>query len=179
MMCMPVSVWPCGCRTTAKATDAAIKARQWTKAVQIVDLQEAGEVATQHFQQLAEHFASAKHFEVSSVGVAAHAPSAITAWPAPPPACRGVLLKGGTASGSREHVLCSRTVGGSLQSEWEEGEGWDGVWQGLTAGLALPQLAVGCMEGEELQQRYYARGAELEKDGKLRDAERCVSQHAS
>lgn len=57
----------CECRTTAKATDAAIKARQWTKAVQIVDLQEAGEVAPQHFQQLAEHFASAKHFEVSSV----------------------------------------------------------------------------------------------------------------
>ena len=54
-----------------------------------------------------------------------------------------------------------------------------GVWQGLTAGLALPQLGVECMAGEELQQRYYARGAELEKDGKLRDAERCVSQNAS
>ena len=66
-MYMPVSVWPCECRTTTKATDAAIKARQWTKAVQIVDLQEAGEVAPQHFQQLAEHFASAKHFEVSFV----------------------------------------------------------------------------------------------------------------
>ena len=41
----------------------------------------------------------------------------------------------------------------------------------LTAGL-LPQLAVGCMAEEELQQRYCTRGAELEKNGKLRDAER-------
>ena len=51
----------------SKATDAAIKARQWTKAVQIVDMQEEGEVVAQHFHQLAEHFASVKNFEVGSV----------------------------------------------------------------------------------------------------------------
>lgn len=52
-------------RSTAKATDAAIKARQWTKAVQIVDMQEEGEVEARHYQQLAEHFDTAKNFEVS------------------------------------------------------------------------------------------------------------------
>ena len=54
-------------RSMSKATDAAIKARQWTKAVQIVDMQEEGEVVAQHFHQLAEHFASVKNFEVGSV----------------------------------------------------------------------------------------------------------------
>jgi intraflagellar transport protein 172 len=47
-----------------KAIEAAIQARQWSKAVQIIDVQDQ-EVGQKYYQQVAEHYASVKNFELA------------------------------------------------------------------------------------------------------------------
>ena len=57
---------------TVKAIEAAIQAKQWSKVVQIVDLQEAS-IASRYYIQIAQHYRAIKNYQVSgcgSVGVA-------------------------------------------------------------------------------------------------------------
>ena len=49
----------------SKAIDAAIQARQWTKAIQIVDMQDM-DIEEKFCRQLAEHYATTKNYEVST-----------------------------------------------------------------------------------------------------------------
>lgn len=63
------------CSRTVKAIEAAIQAKQWTKVVQIVDLQEAS-VASRYYVQIAQHYRAVKNYQVCGcgmlVGVADH-----------------------------------------------------------------------------------------------------------
>ena len=63
------------CRSrTVKAIEAAIQAKQWSKVVQIVDLQESS-VASRYYLQIAQHYRGIKNYQVrgcGSVGVADH-----------------------------------------------------------------------------------------------------------
>ena len=47
-----------------KAVEAAIHARQWTKAVQILELQDPSQAAV-YYQQIAEHYASVKDYQLA------------------------------------------------------------------------------------------------------------------
>ena len=134
-----------------------------------MDMQEEGEVEALHYQQLAEHFASAKNFEVS--------------WSAWQPCFRPCHLCCAVPQLAERYYqkaeLPQEAEGMYFGAgQWEtayrvsEGGGGEECVAGLTAVLAAPQLAVDCMAEEELRQRYCAKGEELEKDGKLRDAER-------
>lgn len=60
------------CSRTVKAIEAAIQAKQWSKVVQIVDLQEAS-IASRYYIQIAQHYRGIKNYQVcgcASVGVA-------------------------------------------------------------------------------------------------------------
>ena len=62
------------CSRTVKAIEAAMQAKQWSKVVQIVDLQEAS-IASRYYIQIAQHYRAVKNYQVcrcSSVGVADH-----------------------------------------------------------------------------------------------------------
>jgi intraflagellar transport protein 172 len=48
-----------------KALDAAVRARQWNKAVQIVDVVDNSELAKQYYGKIAEHYASIGEYDVS------------------------------------------------------------------------------------------------------------------
>ena len=48
-----------------KALDAAVRARQWVKAAQIVEVVEDTEQAKQYFGKIAEHYASINELEVN------------------------------------------------------------------------------------------------------------------
>jgi intraflagellar transport protein 172 len=48
-----------------KALDAAIRARQWNKAVQIVDVVDNSDLAKEYYGKIAEHYASVREFDVS------------------------------------------------------------------------------------------------------------------
>lgn len=52
-----------GCRRTVKAIQSAIQAKQWSKVVQIVELQEPS-VAGQYYEQIAEHYRTIKNYQV-------------------------------------------------------------------------------------------------------------------
>ena len=45
------------------AVEAAIISRQWTKAVQILELQDS-DVASKYYQQIAQHYAASGEYEV-------------------------------------------------------------------------------------------------------------------
>lgn len=47
-----------------KALEAAVKARQWNKAVQIVEVLENPEMAKQYYGKIAEHYASVGEYDV-------------------------------------------------------------------------------------------------------------------
>lgn len=67
-----VGVVMCYCSRTVKAIEAAIHAKQWSKVVQIVDLQEAS-IASRYYIQIAQHYRALKNYQVcgcGSVGVA-------------------------------------------------------------------------------------------------------------
>ena len=62
------------CSRTVKAIEAAIQAKQWSKVIQIVDLQEAS-IASRYYVQIAQHYKALKNYQVcgcGSVGVADH-----------------------------------------------------------------------------------------------------------
>ena len=62
------------CSRTVKAIEAAIQAKQWSKVVQIVDLQESS-IASRYYVQIAQHYRAVKNYQVSrcgSVGVSEH-----------------------------------------------------------------------------------------------------------
>ena len=48
---------------TVKAIEAAIQAKQWSKVVQIVDLQEAS-IASRYYVQIAQHYRAIKNYQV-------------------------------------------------------------------------------------------------------------------
>ena len=54
----------CVPRCLQKAVEAAIQARQWTKAIQILELQEPS-MAEGYYKQVAEHYASIKDYPVA------------------------------------------------------------------------------------------------------------------
>ena len=60
---MPLYIY-CTCSRLEKAAEAAILARQWSKAVQIVDML-TPEQAGSHYQLLATHFASSRDFPMA------------------------------------------------------------------------------------------------------------------
>ena len=51
-------------RQLGKAAEAAVLARQWSKAVQIVDMLDSSQ-ALEHYQLLATHFASTRDFPLA------------------------------------------------------------------------------------------------------------------
>ena len=52
---------------TVKAIEAAIQAKQWSKVVQIVDLQEAS-IASRYYVQIAQHYRAVKNYQVCGCG---------------------------------------------------------------------------------------------------------------
>lgn len=50
---------------TAKALEASIKAKQWSKAAQIVDVLDDNDLAKQYYGKIADHHASAGDLEVN------------------------------------------------------------------------------------------------------------------
>ncbi|XP_053736543.1 intraflagellar transport protein 172 homolog [Synchiropus splendidus] len=112
-----------GCST--KAIEAAIAARQWKKAVHILQLQEDPS-ARGFYVKIAQHYASLQDYEVAEQ----------------------LFVKG-------DHIkeaIDMYTAAG----HWERAH----------------KLAVRCMSEEEVASLYVSRAQELEKDGKLKEAER-------
>ncbi len=56
-LCYFVSSLSC----SQKAIEAALQARQWNKAIQILDLQEPSE-SVNYFKQIAEHYSSTREY---------------------------------------------------------------------------------------------------------------------
>lgn len=52
---------------TVKAIEAAMQAKQWSKVVQIVDLQEAS-IASRYYLQIAQHYRGLKNYQVCGCG---------------------------------------------------------------------------------------------------------------
>ena len=55
------------CSRTVKAIEAAIQAKQWSKVVQIVELQEAS-IASRYYVQIAQHYRAIKNYQVCGCG---------------------------------------------------------------------------------------------------------------
>ena len=51
------------CRATTKAVEAAINSRQWTKAVQILEIQDSA-MSAGYYKKIADHYASVGEYEV-------------------------------------------------------------------------------------------------------------------
>ncbi|XP_061900790.1 intraflagellar transport protein 172 homolog isoform X2 [Entelurus aequoreus] len=115
-----------GC--TRKAVEAAIAARQWKKAVHILELNEDPSAAV-YCLKIAQHYASLQELEVAEQLFvrAGHIKDAIDMY---------------TAAGC-----------------WEEAH----------------KLALKCMSKEEVNDLYVRRAQEMERDGKLKEAERLFS----
>lgn len=52
------------CRCSQKAIEAAIQARQWSKAVQIIELQDPS-IGVEYYQQIADHYHSIKDHQLA------------------------------------------------------------------------------------------------------------------
>ena len=73
-------------RCTPKAIEAAITARQWSKAIQIVDTQDS-EVAKKYYKRIARHYEESKsHVEAEQAAPAPVKAARLVCplWPAPP-----------------------------------------------------------------------------------------------
>ena len=56
--------WPCISRCSQKAIESAIQARQWSKAVQIIELQDPS-IGSEYYQQIAVHYQSVKDYALA------------------------------------------------------------------------------------------------------------------
>ncbi|XP_078506239.1 intraflagellar transport protein 172 homolog [Lissotriton helveticus] len=112
-----------GC--SVKAIEAAIGARQWKKAIHILDLQD-GKSATKYYHKIAQHYASAQEYEVAE----------------------HLYIK---ADQTKDAIDMYTQAG-----LWEEAH----------------KLATKCMKQEDVSVLYITQAQELEKKGKLKDAER-------
>lgn len=81
---------------TVKAIEAAIQAKQWSKVVQIVELQE-GSTASRYYVQIAQHYRSIRNYQVCRCGSVGVADVYFTA-------SGEVLLDGRRCSRSRRYV---------------------------------------------------------------------------
>ena len=52
------------CSQSKKAIEGAIQARQWNKAVQIVELQEP-DIGTEYYSQIAKHYSSTRDYQLA------------------------------------------------------------------------------------------------------------------
>ncbi|XP_041831040.1 intraflagellar transport protein 172 homolog [Melanotaenia boesemani] len=112
-----------GC--SLKAIEAAIAARQWKKAVHILEMQEDS-AAGKYYMKIAQYYMSVQDYEVAEQ----------------------LFVKGGHIKDAIDMYTAA--------DRWEEAH----------------KLAVECMTEEEVTALYVSRAQELERDGKLREAER-------
>lgn len=63
-LCVCLLCWASESGNTTKALEAAVKARQWNKAVQIVEVLENPDMAKQYYGKIAEHYASVGEYDV-------------------------------------------------------------------------------------------------------------------
>ncbi|XP_069461553.1 intraflagellar transport protein 172 homolog isoform X2 [Ambystoma mexicanum] len=112
-----------GC--SVKAIEAAIGARQWKKAIHILDLQE-GKSATKYYHKIAQHYASSQEYEIAEQ----------------------LFIK---ADRTKDAIDMYTQAG-----LWEEAH----------------KLATKCMKQEDVSVLYITQAQELEKKGKLKEAER-------
>ena len=154
-------------RRLKKAAEAAIQARQWGKAVQIVEMQDPS-LCKEYFAQIAAHYASAQDYEVgmaspySSPPTPSHphiAPPANTSIPShhshpppPTPLTRKVA----------EQYFVKAEKPHDAVDMYVKAERWEEAYK----------VAASCMPQGEVKELYVSRARELEGLGKLREAER-------
>ena len=126
-----------------KLIEAAIHGRQWNKAVQIIQHQDTA-VAAPFFKQIADHYKSVKNYEVSIS------------------MCR-ISIK---------IDLCNLQLAKSFYLN--AGLAEDAVHMYISADQWEPayQIAVECMEEEEVTKLYVSHAQHLVDQGRLREAER-------
>ena len=54
----------CFCRCSQKAIESCIQARQWSKAVQIIELQDPS-IGSDYYQQIADHYHTIKDYQLA------------------------------------------------------------------------------------------------------------------
>jgi intraflagellar transport protein 172 len=107
-----------------KAAEAAILSRQWSKAVQIVDMLQPDQ-AGEHYQLLASHFASIRDL----------------------PMAEKYFLKANMAQEAMDMYV--------RVEDWR----------------AAHRVAVGCMPPDEIRELYVAQAGQMEREGRLSEAE--------
>uniref|UniRef100_F6S4V7 Intraflagellar transport protein 172 homolog n=1 Tax=Ornithorhynchus anatinus TaxID=9258 RepID=F6S4V7_ORNAN len=112
-------------RCSIKAIEAALGARQWKKAVYILDLQDQS-TAAKYYPRIAQHYASLQEFEMAEA----------------------LFIKGDRT----KDAIDMYTQAG----RWEQAY----------------KLATKCMRPEDVSVLYITQAQEMEKQGKLREAER-------
>lgn len=115
-----------GC--SIKAIEAAIAARQWKKAVHILELQEDSSAA-KYYLKIAQYYASMQEYEVAEQ----------------------LYVKGGHIKDAIDMFTAA--------GRWEDAH----------------KLAGKCMTEEEVKALYVSRAQELERNGKIKEAERLFS----
>ena len=59
-----ISNYACFCRCSQKAIESCIQARQWSKAVQIIELQDPS-IGSDYYQQIADHYHAIKDYQLA------------------------------------------------------------------------------------------------------------------
>jgi len=66
LLCTHTDAFPNYARCSIKAVDAALGARQWKKAIYILDLQDQS-TASKYYPRVAQHYAALQEYEVRRV----------------------------------------------------------------------------------------------------------------
>ena len=160
-------------RRLKKATEAAIQARQWSKAVQIVEMQDPA-LCKDYCAQIAAHFASTQDYEVDITLESCPLDLFTSALSSP------YLLHITPSHTTPSHITPSHITPSHItppqvaeQYYVKAEKPHDAVEMYIKVGRweAAYKVASGCMPQAEVKELYVSRAKELEEQGKLREAE--------
>lgn len=172
-------------RRLKKATEAAIQARQWSKAVQIVEMQDPA-LCKDYCAQIAAHFASTQDYEVDialescpldlftsalSSPYLLHTSISLSHTSLPHTSLPHTLLPHTSPSLITPTHITPPQVAEQYYVKAEKPH--DAVEMYIKVGRweAAYKVASGCMPQAEVKELYVSRAKELEEQGKLREAE--------
>ncbi|XP_066234732.1 intraflagellar transport protein 172 homolog isoform X2 [Saccopteryx leptura] len=132
-------------RCSIKAIEAALGARQWKKAIYILDLQDQN-IASKYYPRVAQHYASLQEYETADCFHSVTLTFCICL--SQPQIAEELYIKGDRIKDALDmHTQAGR---------WEQAH----------------KLAMKCMRPEDVSVLYITQAQEMEKQGKYREAER-------